>query len=217
MTYRDPRAEEAYEVCRLLVEGDHTPKAEACLRDFVATFPDDPWVWLDAAGLGGLIGTPIASVWARRAGDLATDDGAMQLVVARRLFWLGDLAGSWEFVVRTKALDSDEFGGSVDMLHLAAKIMVETGKDLHLAEEFLVLAFEEDPSEPDHGYHLALFLINTERVEEAKVVVAEGLREHPSDGNFRALDVWLKDHQEGTYRLVPPDRRRGPLPRSGYV
>lgn len=169
----------------LFAEGNDEDNARL-LSEAAERFPEHAEIQLRAAARLFETSPRQAGLCIRRAAAAAPSDPNQLTRCGLRAFDLGDLAAAKEYATRVRELGDLEFQLASSFAHLIGKLAIEAGRPDN-AEEFLRLAFGEDPEMPGFGRVLAAFLAQEGRPDEALEVVTEAMRHLPDDPRLIAL------------------------------
>ena len=178
----------------LLAAGGNDEDRARLLSEAAERFPQHADIQLRAAACLFETSPGQAGLCVRRAAAAAPSDPNQLTrcgLMAFDLGWgLGDFSAAKEYAKRVRDLGDLDFQLASSFAHLIGKLAIEAGRPDN-AEEFLRLAFGEDPEMAGFGRVLAAFLAQEGRPDEALEVVTEAMRHLSDDPGLIALHADL--------------------------
>lgn len=152
----------------------------ALMREALARHPGDLEVVIRAAAAHVVESPEQAAELAREAVEMSPEDPATLLRAAFVMFHVKRLDEARKLFVRATETAPDDFVLAGDLVYLGGQIFFAYGND-DKAEEFLKLAFDDQPEEPGRGFALAGLLEQQGEYERALEVVEKARRHRPDD------------------------------------
>jgi len=160
------------------------------MDEAIRRFPDHPEICIRTAVANAEFDASRSAIYAKRAADLAPSDPTILVRAASLLVGLGEVEMAGPLARRASEIVDEDFVLVADLFHVIGRLGLAREND-DVAERYLRLAFNADPSGAGHGEVLAGFLVQRERLEEALDIVHRALEEDPvhSEELLRLHDV----------------------------
>jgi len=163
----------------------------ALMREALARHPGELEVVIRAAEAHMVEGPEEAAELAREAVKMAPDDPVTLTRAASVMFYVERLEEARKLLIRAMEGAPDDFILASDLVYLGGQIFFAYGNH-DKAEEFLTLAFDDQPERPGRGYALSDLLEHQGEFARALEVADEALRHRPGDGALEDLQARLR-------------------------
>lgn len=187
---RSDKVNSVIEDAGVLADQGHVGEAAEVVRRALRDAPknSDLLLWLAVYSLD----TPSdALALLRRCAQVSQTDPSRLTQCARLMMSLGSYADARDAAITAAKRIDDGFPLANELAHVLGRLADAEGNDAR-AEQFLTIAFEEDPDTLDHGVVLAEFLIARGRTADAYQIVVRALEQHPGDDKLLQLQATLE-------------------------